>query len=185
MLTPPSDRNDRADFNPEQISQQIRAVPDQLNRSIGFNSENLVSMPSNVDKRKIVKALQSLLKKQKPSNGKSADNVKFKFRMKFKNPKSRQSILKSNHSPSHTVAKLRNDPVFSNCLQFDKPAELSKSYKQSQYAADTSKPLSKQSGNNALSSDADRFREIRDLHNSMERQRRIELSGLLDQVPRL
>ena len=192
MLTPTTDSNDGVDlnpyFNPDQINRKVQINPDRISQMIGFNAENLGSLANNVDKRKIVQALQTLIKNQKSvekqSNEKSADNVKFKFRMRFKDEKTRESLLGSTSS-LHTVAKLQNDSKLPNqdptLPKMLKRAQCHNKFVDFGNPAATSSKLNP-SVDSSASDNPDKFREIRDLHNSMERQRRIELGYLLDQV---
>ena len=198
MQIPTTDSNDQVDLNPyfiqDQINRKVQINPDRISQVIGFNAENLGSLANNVDKRKIVEALQTLIKNQKSvekqSNEKSADNVKFKFRMRFKDEKTRESLLGSTSAQTsvHTVAKLQNDSKLPNRPNqyLTLPKTLMRAQCHNKFVdfgnpAATSSKLN-QSVDSSASDNPDKFREIRDLHNSMERQRRIELGCLLDQV---
>ena len=141
---------------------------------------------TNIDKRKIAQALQSLIdNKTKPrtSNGVVTttaatatphDTIKFKFRMKFKSssPQRRAPAKTPKHKP---IAK---EPKYS--------AKTSKNVTPVKYVQPGNLPRSKSGSSScstsSISGSNEKNREIRDLHNSMERQRRVDLRLNFEQV---
>lgn len=175
-----------------------------------------ISSTGNIDKRKIAQAVQSLIKNNKQSllncaNKRTAtpDNIKFKFRMKFKSSGQQHSLLTVNnrhhmrrksasnnsHCPPQSASKspepvsiLSNSPKMSSASA---PASPSKSHSSSLRNSSHHNIKSSRSSNNSSSSSSARSspnnqeqkcREIRDLHNSMERQRRVDLRKNFDQL---
>lgn len=154
--------------------------------------------PGKVDKQKIARALQSLINNSandKPvsRNKRSAstfasDNVKFKFKMKFKSNSSHRSLLTINNQ--HEACKNHSKSVSNVPL----PKSSSLESKNSHRFATATKPRSPVSGSSrsnssiagsSISSPVGKCREIRDLHNSMERQRRVDLRQNFEQLKAL
>ena len=152
------------------------------------------TMTSVVDKRKIAEAVQSLIKNRPlPEN---SSNIKFKFRMKFKSTQAASSIKKlavnkamlieevsqqSRRERRKSASKNAYCPPPMTSPKSSSPSKVNNTKKQQQQI-NTQTILS-----NRKSTDSDKCREIRDLHNSMERQRRVEqrnhLAYLKKQVP--
>jgi hypothetical protein len=156
-----------------------------------------VESSGNAVKRKIAQALQSLIDGDKPgSTGKqskvttkaalSGDNIKFKFRMKFKSNNPQRSFVEANKRHS---ANLNEQKSFNNIASSKSSQIQSKTMPRTGKTDAASKvrnPLAGTSrnstGSSSFSAHADKCRETRDLHNSMERQRRIDLRKNLDEL---
>merc|ERR1712061_199388 len=71
-----------------------------------FNTGTTTIVTNNVDKRKIAEAVQSLIKNrpdQASANVHSSNNIKFKFRMKFKSTQAANSMKKAASALHQTV----------------------------------------------------------------------------------
>ena len=170
------------------------------------------TVSSNIDKRKIAQAVQSLIKnKQNMSNNSGAankrtatpDNIKFKFRMKFKSNSPQHSLLAVNnrhHIRRKSASQNSHCPLPSKSNESDgsgnesgyhhmqkmtsSPSKASgglRNIKSSRTSSGSSSSGSS-STRNSPSSQEQKCREIRDLHNSMERQRRVDLRKNFDQL---
>ena len=166
--------------------------------------QNFVVGSGNVDKRKIAQALQSLInnaandkpvstnKRSVSSTTLAADNVKFKFRMKFKSNSPQHSLLSINNQ--HAANK--NHPKSVSSVSLPKSSLLrsqnsTRSGKTTSFAVPATKTRSPISGSlqsnsstasSSGSNPVEKCREIRDLHNSMERQRRVDLRQNFEQL---
>jgi hypothetical protein len=171
------------------------------------------TVSSNIDKRKIAQAVQSLIKnKQNMSNSNGAankrtatpDNIKFKFRMKFKSNSPQHSLLAVNnrhHIRRKSASQNSHCPIPSKSNMSDEsgnesgyhtqkmtspsPSKTSgglRNIKSSRTSSGSSSSGSSGSTRNSPSSQEQKCREIRDLHNSMERQRRVDLRKNFDQL---
>ncbi|XP_040565093.1 uncharacterized protein [Lepeophtheirus salmonis] len=171
----------------------------------------------------IVKAVQSLIKAKSPpintsspNSSSSKDNVKFKFRMKFKSNNSTSSSPSSSNSSSSDNSLLRTSckrksasnntycpPPPSTPTKSSASRNLNESFSKSSSPSSLKTTSSSKrsshgggghnscnnnnSGNNNNSSSRHsiseaKCREVRDLHNSMERQRRVDLRNNFDQL---
>merc|ERR1712062_675721 len=134
------------------------SIVDQDELSTGQTTCNMV------DKRKIAEAVQSLIKNRPDgvASNTSNVNVKFRFRMKFKSTLAASNMKKA-------VSKLAASNQTSTLAHHAKTKKRSLLAKMHQKG------------------ESEKCREIRDLHNSMERQRRVEqrnhLAYLKKQVP--
>jgi len=150
---------------------------------------------SMVDKRKIAEAVQSLIKNRPALN---ENNIKFKFRMKFKSTKSanqmKKAVLALENDENLAVNKRERRKSASKNTFCPSPNESISPIQQHQKSPMKNKQQqsnTKTSNSSLLSkinkNDSEKCREIRDLHNSMERQRRVEqrnhLAHLKKQVP--
>ena len=174
--------------------------------STQFISSNV---SGNIDKRKIVQAVQSLIKNNKQSllncankRAPSSDNIKFKFRMKFKSSSQQHSLLSVNNrhqikrksatnnfhcpSPSTPAGKSQDSVSILNSNQRSMTSTPSSPSKPGQRNVKSSRTSSSSSGSSSRRSSPNnheqKCREIRDLHNSMERQRRVDLRKNFDQL---
>ena len=161
-----------------------------------------VESSGNAVKRKIAQALQSLMDSDKPvSTGKqptvatkatlAEENIKFKFRMKFKSNSPQRSFLDVN---SRYTANTNQPKGFINIpsvkasqLKSKITSRTGKTLPSAVVAASKARsPLAGASrsctGNPSFSTHLEKCRETRDLHNSMERQRRIDLRKNFDQL---
>lgn len=154
------------------------------------DDDSFTLTPGNIDKRKLAHAVQTLMKKHRANtqNDKSGqlENIKFKFRMKFKftsvnhNGKiieKRRTILKPAVSPV---------PAKPKDLRSPKPTPTPK-FQQSLLVRNRNSPSPKSGkstpGSRRVSPKQEqKVREIRDLHNSMERQRRVDLRKNFDRL---
>lgn len=169
------------------------------------------TMTSVVDKRKIAEAVQSLIKNRPEQACNKLGNIKFKFRMKFKSTqaasnmkkaaKLSEKIISSSSTFSTSTPRERRKSASNNA--YCPPPTASNSSKSPKAQQQQASPMKKSRGQSLLqqkaakasaaaasansSLDSDKCREIRDLHNSMERQRRVEqrnhLAHLKKQVP--
>ena len=183
------------------------------------NSRYENSMTSLVDKRKIAEAVQSLIKNNHNNHpvggGATSNNIKFKFRMKFKSTAAAASHMKKavdlvnqqHHDDFDTINK-RERRKSASKNSFCPPPSLTNSsisapaspsdlsnhrdarsspLKKQQMRSQNASLLSSKNSNIIHKDDSEKGREIRDLHNSMERQRRVEqrnhLAYLKKQVP--
>jgi len=205
-----------------------------------FNTATTTTSNVNmVDKRKIAEAVQSLIN-NKPhgqnagasANPNSTNNIKFKFRMKFKSTQAASNMKKAvnkaltevnsnatleeesmfgNHSSNlhhqnqHRVSSCTSVSTSNNSVlsrQRRKSASKNSYCPDPKSRSNTNSPQKSQKknstshnsrtptstiGSGSNSPDSEKCREIRDLHNSMERQRRVEqrnhLAYLKKQVP--
>jgi hypothetical protein len=153
---------------------------------------------NNVDKRKIAQALQSLIKnkqtiddvqKNPTKTSAVADTVKFKFRMKFKPNSPQRSLLSAGKVRTQSTTTTSFHPHHlqqhqNQNLQKISPKDSSKTAKISPASIKTrsSGGPSRSSSSSSYSSQVEKCREIRDLHNSMERQRRVDLRHNFDRL---
>ena len=170
---------------------------------------------NNIDKRKIAQAVQSLIKNNKQNLNQGAnkrtatpDNIKFKFRMKFKSNSPQHSLLAVNNRhhirrksassnshcppPSKSPESTKASPPQSsyNMQKLSSPMKAGlRNVKSSRTSSGSSSSSSSNSNNSSShstrsspSSQEQKCREIRDLHNSMERQRRVDLRKNFDQL---
>ena len=129
---------------------------------------SIVASASSIDKVKIVQAVQSLIRNTQQSTTARSENVKFRFRMKFKQQKGqprRKSQLATVNGTSGPTAKPQPKIKLS-------PAKSNRSSR-----SPTSSVTSSSS-----SSTANNIRFQRDPHNSMERQRRVDLRVNFDKL---
>jgi len=132
--------------------------------------ESFALIPGNIDKRKLVKAVQSLMKKNSNSGLServlSNEGIKFKFRMKYNT----NSFLAA-RPKSHCFGKQRA----SSCIP--DPQWSSSKFRKSHLAhsCPLPSPKSGKEGQCTLPNQNKKVRETRDLHNLMERQRRVDL----------
>ena len=114
------------------------------------------------------------------SRGNSCENVKFKFRMKFKSnsPQRSSHHHQGNGSSSSNGRGLKRKSAIRNThCPAPSPTKVPKLSPSASVASSSVKRKNKFEG----SSD-EKCREIRDLHNSMERQRRVDLRNNFDQL---
>lgn len=147
------------------------------------DDDGVALVPGSIDKRKLAHAVQSLMKKNRvglPSEKapSSHEAVKFKFRMKFKSDsllavnrkhrrlEKRRAVLKRPGAPE-PVPVPKSQP---SLLVRPRPPPSPKSGKASPASRRASPHQDK------------KVREIRDLHNSMERQRRVDLRKNFDRL---
>jgi len=208
-----------------------------------FNTATTTTSNVNmVDKRKIAEAVQSLIN-NKPhgqnagasANPNSTNNIKFKFRMKFKSTQAASNMKKAvnkaltevnsnatleeesmfgtgshhssnlHHQNQHRVSSCTSVSTSNNSVlsrQRRKSASKNSYCPDPKSRSNTNSPQKSQKknstshnsrtptstiGSGSNSPDSEKCREIRDLHNSMERQRRVEqrnhLAYLKKQVP--
>merc|ERR1712012_938917 len=208
-----------------------------------FNTATTTTSNVNmVDKRKIAEAVQSLIN-NKPhgqnagasANPNSTNNIKFKFRMKFKSTQAASNMKKAvnkaltevnsnatleeesmfgtgshhssnlHHQNQHRVSSCTSVSTSNNSVlsrQRRKSASKNSYCPDPKSRSNTNSPQKSQKknstshnsrtptstiGSGSNSPDSEKCREIRDLHNSMERQRRVEqrnhLASLKKQVP--
>jgi hypothetical protein len=194
---------------PQQSPDMIQGMLTPTESSDDDESINtqFISSTGNIDKRKIVQAVQSLIKNNKQSllncaekRTSTPENIKFKFRMKFKSSGGQQHSLlavnnrrhvrrksASNNShcppPPASASKLAQ-PVSvlnsSHRVAASTPASPSKSSLRN--SAKMSRSSGSSSSRSSPSNQEQKCREIRDLHNSMERQRRVDLRKNFDQL---
>ena len=152
-----------------------------------------------VDKRKIAEAVQSLIKNRpaSASEAMSASNVKFRFRMKFKSTLAANNMKKAVKCEAEEFRRERRKSASRNafCPPPSASERSSTTASNNQIVAHHAKPSKKRSllaasnskMNNNQKGESEKCREVRDLHNSMERQRRVEqrnhLAYLKKQVP--
>ena len=151
-----------------------------------------------VDKRKIAEAVQSLIKNRPASASEAmsvASNVKFRFRMKFKSTLAASNMKKAVKCEAEEFRRERRKSASRNAFcppPTSASASAAASNNQTTLAhhAKSSKKrslLAATVSTRPQKGESEKCREIRDLHNSMERQRRVEqrnhLAYLKKQVP--
>lgn len=228
LTTRPIDQHNEHNQTKSQIKGMLtpnESSEDEEENSSLFSTATPTIMTTQVDKRKIAQAVQSLMKnRNEPVNS----NIKFKFRMKFKSTMAAAHTLKKaaianqHHRPSltHQTSALTSVSDVRSSSQLLSNRERRKSASKNAFCpppnSTTSPSLSSSSSASSLKSspakksrmssnnhqpsppsgssllarnksDSEKCREIRDLHNSMERQRRVEqrnhLAYLKKQVP--
>ncbi|CAB4061583.1 MYC [Lepeophtheirus salmonis] len=164
----------------------------------------------------LIKAKSPPINTSSPNSSSSKDNVKFKFRMKFKSNNSTSSSPSSSNSSSSDNSLLRTSckrksasnntycpPPPSTPTKSSASRNLNESFSKSSSPSSLKTTSSSKrsshgggghnscnnnnSGNNNNSSSRHsiseaKCREVRDLHNSMERQRRVDLRNNFDQL---
>lgn len=205
--------------SPQQSPAMIQGMLTPTESSDDDESINtqFISSTGNIDKRKIAQAVQSLIKNNKQSllncaNKRTAtpENIKFKFRMKFKSSGQQQHSLLTVNNRHHVRRKSASNnthcPLPQSAAKSPEPVSiLNNSHKMSSVSTPASPSKSShlrnssshhnikssRSSHNSSSSGSARSspnnqeqkcREIRDLHNSMERQRRVDLRKNFDQL---
>jgi len=187
MLTP----------NESSADEDDDSIVDQDELSTGQTTCNMV------DKRKIAEAVQSLIKNRPDgvASNTSNVNVKFRFRMKFKSTLAASNMKKAVKCEAEEFRRERRKSASKNA--FCPPPGMNNNSNSSL----EEKAASKLAASNQTSTlahhaktkkrsllakmhqkgESEKCREIRDLHNSMERQRRVEqrnhLAYLKKQVP--
>ena len=146
-----------------------------------------------VDKRKIAEAVQSLIKNRPASASEAMSNVKFRFRMKFKSTLAASNMKKAVKCEAEEFRRERRKSASRNAFCPPPTSAASTASNNQTTLAHHAKPSKKRSLLAAAAStrpqkgESEKCREIRDLHNSMERQRRVEqrnhLAYLKKQVP--
>lgn len=156
---------------------------------------------SDTKKRQIVRANQSLIKKPGIEEDETkTSQTKFKFHMKFKSQKPR-SVLRQKSEVSHHVKRkaavkntfcpnptqqiqVRQTKVVSTTafLPPNPHTPAGHGKKTSREASTTCSSNQHHSKRSRDSPVKDKGQEVRDLHNTMERQRRIELKEALEEV---
>ena len=133
---------------------------------------SIVASPSSIDKVKIVQAVQSLIRNTQQSAAAAArnENVKFRFRMKFKHQRgqAQKKILLSTADGPTLKPQRKNKP------------SPTKSVRSSR--SPTSSVTSISSTSTSAASQTNKVRFQRDLHNSMERKRRVDLRINFDKL---
>jgi len=164
---------------------------DQAELSTGQTTCNMV------DKRKIAEAVQSLIKNRPESVASSSTNVKFRFRMKFKSTLAASNMKKAVKCEAEEFRRERRKSASKNAFcpppgMNNNPESTDKSSKAASNQTSTLAHHAKTKKRSLLAKmhqkgESEKCREIRDLHNSMERQRRVEqrnhLAYLKKQVP--
>jgi len=155
-----------------------------------------------VDKRKIAEAVQSLIK-NRPESVNSSNNVKFRFRMKFKSTLAATNMKKAVKCEAEEFRRERRKSASKNAFCPPPPGMNNNSTSVEDSSSSKSKLSSNQTSTLAhhasktkkrsllakmhQKGESEKCREIRDLHNSMERQRRVEqrnhLAYLKKQIP--
>merc|ERR1711963_696980 len=146
-----------------------------------------------VDKRKIAEAVQSLIKNRPASEAAmTASNVKFRFRMKFKSTLAATNMKKAVKCEAEEFRRERRKSASKNAFcppPSQNTTTVAPSNNNQNNLAHHAKPSKKRSllAKMHQKGESEKCREIRDLHNSMERQRRVEqrnhLAYLKKQVP--
>ena len=215
--------NDQADkdgvLTPSESGEED--VSDRL-RAMGYDT---LTTPAEVDKRKIVAAVQALAQKQGMIRGRQteskANDVKFRFKMRFKSnspqrsqtpdtrslliqprqgnnhfhpyplPKDRlrrKSASRNSHCPPPSsaavttpAATLLSTPLLAGG-SVTTPTARAVKIQDSRAAASTPTVRNKSVLSSRVKSPEEKCREIRDLHNRMERQRRVDLKNNYDQL---
>jgi len=164
--------------------------------------KNIVAGSGNVDKRKIAQALQSLInnsakEKSALTNKRStltfaSDNIKFKFKMKFKSNSPHHSILSinnqhaanNNHSKSVSNTALHKSSLLesNNLLRSGKTRSFKVSTTKTRSELSGSSRSNRSTSSSSIANPVEKCRKIRDLHNSMERQRRVDLRKNFEQL---
>eukprot|EP00095_Tigriopus_kingsejongensis_P012115 snap_masked-scaffold97_size377342-processed-gene-1.12 protein:Tk12115 transcript:snap_masked-scaffold97_size377342-processed-gene-1.12-mRNA-1 annotation:"unnamed protein product" len=123
-----------------------------------------------------------------------SDNVKFKFRMKFQSHSpQRRSLLALNTNRHHLKRKSAVNNAHCPAAGSDEETESTSLIEASPHGSPSLPAPSKKArihsggsvsstGGSGTGSDQQKCREIRDLHNSMERQRRVDLRNNFDQL---
>jgi len=130
-----------------------------------------------IDKRKIVQAVQSLIKK---SPNAKPHTVKFRFRMKFKPSDSVSTPFPQNTDASNSNKHNRRKsallnphcptPLKQSSINFKTPKNVKSDSRLADSRLEANVLRSSKTG-----TELQKIRDHRDLHNSMERQRRIDL----------
>jgi hypothetical protein len=175
-------------------------------RLLNTGTTTIITASQFVDKRKIAEAVQCLINSNKQSGSSEAaanSNIKFKFRMKFKSTKNSTGLLKTASKMMEDKRERRKSasknaycppPNSISSSTRSSPLKHSSQHKQrsSNSLLSSSSTSSKRSSASSSSPESessnlggDKCREIRDLHNSMERQRRVELRNNFDLLKEL